>query len=249
MTVAVLEKGALRRRRQRRQLRRRAPAGPQSRRAAARAARAAALGPAQRAARRGRRVRGHRPPEARPLRGRHGRSSSATRATPASTGLRLQLLGAAAVRSRAAVARRRGGRRIALRRGRPGQSAPRRTRVRAPRAPARRRRARARRGAVGARAAATGSRSAGRAHRGAQPLPRQLRRRRRGPIAAGFGEDVPLQPLMPNMLVTEPLPFFISRSIGVCGGGVYLRQIARGNAILGGGDGWGDADIAPARGR
>lgn len=61
-----------------------------------------------------------------------------------------------------------------------------------------------------------------------------------GAIAAGFGEDVPLRPLVPNMLVTEPLPFFIDRSIGVCGGGVYLRQIARGNAILGGGDGWGD---------
>ena len=68
-----------------------------------------------------------------------------------------------------------------------------------------------------------------------------------GFIAAGFGEDVPLRPLVPNMLVTEPLPFFISRSIGVCGGGVYLRQIARGNAILGGGDGWGDAESNRSR--
>jgi len=62
-----------------------------------------------------------------------------------------------------------------------------------------------------------------------------------GKVAAWFGEDVPLTPQVPNMLVTEPLPFFITRSIGVCGGGVYLRQIARGNAILGGGAGWGDA--------
>jgi sarcosine oxidase subunit beta len=62
-----------------------------------------------------------------------------------------------------------------------------------------------------------------------------------GRVAAWFGEDVPLTPQVPNMLVTEPLPFFITRSIGVCGGGVYLRQIARGNAILGGGAGWGDA--------
>ena len=62
-----------------------------------------------------------------------------------------------------------------------------------------------------------------------------------GRVAQWFGEDVPLRPLVPNMLVTEPLPFFIDRSIGVCGGGVYLRQIARGNAILGGGAGWGDA--------
>lgn len=68
-----------------------------------------------------------------------------------------------------------------------------------------------------------------------------------GFIAAGFGEDVPLRPLVPNMIVTEPLPFFVSRSIGVCGGGVYLRQIARGNAILGGGDGWGDAESNRSR--
>jgi len=44
------------------------------------------------------------------------------------------------------------------------------------------------------------------------------------------------------MLVSEPLPFFIDRSVGVCGGGIYLRQIARGNVILGGGDGWCDAE-------
>ncbi|MBV9890373.1 MAG: FAD-binding oxidoreductase [Rhizobacter sp.] len=63
-----------------------------------------------------------------------------------------------------------------------------------------------------------------------------------GRFAAAFGEDVPLAPLVPNMLVTEPLPFFVDRSLGVCGGGIYLRQIARGNVILGGGDGWCDAE-------
>jgi len=68
-----------------------------------------------------------------------------------------------------------------------------------------------------------------------------------GRVAQWFGEDVPLRPLVPNMLVTEPLPFFIDRSIGVCGGGVYLRQIARGNAILGGGAGWGDAECSRSR--
>ena len=68
-----------------------------------------------------------------------------------------------------------------------------------------------------------------------------------GRVAQWFGEDVPLRPLVPNMLVTEPLPFFIDRSIGVCGGGVYLRQIARGNAILGGGGGWGDAECSRSR--
>jgi sarcosine oxidase subunit beta len=68
-----------------------------------------------------------------------------------------------------------------------------------------------------------------------------------GRVAAWFGEDVPLRPLVPNMLVTEPLPFFIHRSIGVCGGGVYLRQIARGNVVLGGGDGWCDAECQRSR--
>jgi sarcosine oxidase subunit beta len=68
-----------------------------------------------------------------------------------------------------------------------------------------------------------------------------------GKIASGFGETVPLTPLVPNMLVTEPLPFFIDRSVGVCGGGIYLRQIARGNAILGGGDGWADAECSRSR--
>jgi len=68
-----------------------------------------------------------------------------------------------------------------------------------------------------------------------------------GRVAQWFGEDVPLRPLVPNMLVTEPLPFFIDSSIGVCGGGVYLRQIARGNAILGGGAGWGDAECSRSR--
>jgi sarcosine oxidase subunit beta len=68
-----------------------------------------------------------------------------------------------------------------------------------------------------------------------------------GRFAAEFGEAVPLQPLVPNMIVTEPLPFFIDRSIGVCGGGVYLRQIARGNVILGGGDGWSDAECQRSR--
>ncbi|MCE1235866.1 MAG: FAD-binding oxidoreductase [Hyphomicrobiales bacterium] len=66
-------------------------------------------------------------------------------------------------------------------------------------------------------------------------------------VAATFGEDVPLTPLSPNMLVTEPLPYFVSRSIGVCGGDVYVRQTRRGNAIFGGGRGWQDHDLGLAR--
>jgi sarcosine oxidase subunit beta len=68
-----------------------------------------------------------------------------------------------------------------------------------------------------------------------------------GLIASAFGEPVPLTPLSPNMLVTESLPYFISRSIGVCGGDVYIRQTRRGNAIFGGGQGWHDADLGLAR--
>ena len=68
-----------------------------------------------------------------------------------------------------------------------------------------------------------------------------------GRVAAWFGERVPLGPVVPNMLVTEPLPLFITRSVGVCGGDVYLRQVSRGNVILGGGHGWGDAELSRSR--
>ncbi len=49
------------------------------------------------------------------------------------------------------------------------------------------------------------------------------------------------------MLVTEPLPYFMPRSVGVCGGDIYVRQIRRGNVIFGGGHGWGDAELGLAR--
>ena len=59
-------------------------------------------------------------------------------------------------------------------------------------------------------------------------------------IARLFGESVPLEAMMPNMVVTEPLPYIATRSVGVCGGDIYLRQIPRGNVIFGGGRGHGD---------
>lgn len=68
-----------------------------------------------------------------------------------------------------------------------------------------------------------------------------------GVVASWFGERAPVSALMPNMVVTEPLPYFISRSVGVCGGDVYVRQIRRGNVILGGGHGWGDVGLGLAR--
>jgi sarcosine oxidase, subunit beta len=68
-----------------------------------------------------------------------------------------------------------------------------------------------------------------------------------GTVAAWFGESAPVAPLSPNMLVTEPLPYFVSRSVGVCGGDIYVRQVRRGNVIFGGGHGWGDAELSLAR--
>ena len=62
-----------------------------------------------------------------------------------------------------------------------------------------------------------------------------------------FDERAPVSPLTPNMLVTEPLPHFVSRSVGVCGGDIYVRQTRRGNVIFGGGHGWGDAELGLAR--
>ena len=66
-----------------------------------------------------------------------------------------------------------------------------------------------------------------------------------GPLATQFGEAVPLQSGHPAMAVTEPLPFFMHWSLGVEGGSIYCRQVARGNLVLGGGSGIGlDADRA-----
>jgi sarcosine oxidase subunit beta len=66
-----------------------------------------------------------------------------------------------------------------------------------------------------------------------------------GAIASQFGEAVPLQSGHPAMAVTEPLPHFMDWSLGVEGGGVYCRQVARGNLVLGGGAGVAlDADRA-----
>ncbi|MFS2035129.1 NAD(P)/FAD-dependent oxidoreductase [Polaromonas sp. CT11-55] len=57
-------------------------------------------------------------------------------------------------------------------------------------------------------------------------------------IAAQFGETVPMESGHPEMAVTEPLPVFMDLSLGVEGGGVYARQVARGNCVIGGGRGY-----------
>ncbi|HYF56355.1 MAG TPA: FAD-binding oxidoreductase [Salinarimonas sp.] len=57
-----------------------------------------------------------------------------------------------------------------------------------------------------------------------------------GAIAASFGEPVPLTAIAPNCMVTEAVPAFMDRSIGICGGGVAIRQTANGNVVIGGGE-------------
>lgn len=56
-----------------------------------------------------------------------------------------------------------------------------------------------------------------------------------GRFAAGFGEVVPETAIHPLMMVTEPLPLFMDVSLGMQGGGIYARQVARGNCVIGGG--------------
>jgi sarcosine oxidase subunit beta len=58
-----------------------------------------------------------------------------------------------------------------------------------------------------------------------------------GALATRFGDVVPLRSGNPAMAVTEPLPHFVGLSLGVEGGGIYGRQVARGNVVLGGGQG------------
>ncbi|NKI92352.1 FAD-dependent oxidoreductase [Rhizobacter sp. SG703] len=66
-----------------------------------------------------------------------------------------------------------------------------------------------------------------------------------GQLAAQFGEPVPMHSGHPAMAVTEPMPHFMDWSLGVEGGGIYCRQVARGNLVLGGGAGVAlDADRA-----
>lgn len=66
-------------------------------------------------------------------------------------------------------------------------------------------------------------------------------------VARWFGEAVPEEVMAPNMVVTEPIPYFIRPNLGVCGGDIYLRQIPHGSVIFGGGLGWADSELGVAR--
>ena len=53
-------------------------------------------------------------------------------------------------------------------------------------------------------------------------------------FAAAFNEPVPLSRKYPSMIVTEPTPQLITVNIGMEGKGIYARQVARGNCVIGG---------------
>ena len=60
-------------------------------------------------------------------------------------------------------------------------------------------------------------------------------------LSGWFGEPAPLVPEAPQQGVTEPVPLFIGPSVGKLTGNIYLRQVARGNVVFGGGRGTADA--------
>jgi sarcosine oxidase subunit beta len=56
-------------------------------------------------------------------------------------------------------------------------------------------------------------------------------------ISQRFGDKAPLTAMHPAMAVTEAVPRFMDVNVGVEGGGIYGRQTARGNCVMGGGRG------------
>src|SRR5262245_39021227 len=52
-------------------------------------------------------------------------------------------------------------------------------------------------------------------------------------IAEMFGETTPMFPAAPPNFVTEPLPYFIGAALQDVGGSVIIRQVARGNVVVG----------------
>jgi sarcosine oxidase subunit beta len=53
-------------------------------------------------------------------------------------------------------------------------------------------------------------------------------------IAERFGDRAPMTSIHPGMAVTESVPRFMDVNVGVEGGGIYGRQTARGNCVMGG---------------
>lgn len=53
-------------------------------------------------------------------------------------------------------------------------------------------------------------------------------------LAQHFGDTAPMTAIHPGMAVTEAVPRFMDVNVGVEGGGIYGRQTARGNCVMGG---------------
>ncbi len=68
-----------------------------------------------------------------------------------------------------------------------------------------------------------------------------------GTVADWFDELVTLTPEIPQVQVTEPLPYRIEPVLGFMGGDFYLRQTLRGNILFGSGQGRATPDILRSR--
>lgn len=68
-----------------------------------------------------------------------------------------------------------------------------------------------------------------------------------GKVAGWFDEAVTLVPEVPQVQVTEPLPYRIEPVLGFVGGDFYLRQTLRGNILFGSGQGRATPDILRSR--
>jgi sarcosine oxidase subunit beta len=66
-------------------------------------------------------------------------------------------------------------------------------------------------------------------------------------IADLLGDYVKEEVMAPNMCVTEPIAPLIGPNLGICGGGIYIRQTTQGSVIFGGGLGIADRDALRAR--
>ncbi|MBB3545191.1 FAD-dependent oxidoreductase [Rhizobium sp. BK399] len=66
-------------------------------------------------------------------------------------------------------------------------------------------------------------------------------------FAAQFDDHVEEGVMAPNMCVTEPIAPLIGPNLGICGGGIYIRQAAHGSVIFGAGLGSADRDLQRAR--
>ncbi len=68
-----------------------------------------------------------------------------------------------------------------------------------------------------------------------------------GRIAGWFDEPVDLAPEIPQVQVTEPLPYRIAPVLGFVGGDFYLRQTMRGSILFGSGQGRATEDATRSR--